>query len=463
MAGTQSSELSERELEILRLIATGVSNKEIAQELDISTNTVKVHLRNIFGKIGVASRTEAAMQAVRWGLVPAVSGSIFGDHSLGRVGSLNQAKDLNTVSPSQAISPSPELPAIPLTQSRFRIYRYRWWAVIGFCGLVILLVSMIFWFRRLVLTATSPNSINYPQPPRMQELAPLPTARLDMATISYENKVYAIAGLTDQGVTGAVECYDPRLDSWEERSPKPIAVSEVSAVVIRGLIYVPGGRLDTGALTQVMEVYNPPEDRWETRASLPVPLSAYGLVAYEGRIYLFGGWDGRQYLKTVYIYDPSRDSWSQGTPMPGARAFAGAVVVLDKIYIIGGLDGNNVLSTNDIFSPNREGIGTNLWSTGKSLPEKRYAMGIASIADIIVVMGGKGNEKGNIVLRSLEYRQEVDQWQQIGSLIPDYWSNLSLVTLGTQMYVIGGIIDGDITTRNLAYQAIYTFSLPLIR
>ena len=96
MTDVHSSDLSGRELEILRLIATGVSNKEIAQKLNISTNTVKVHLRNIFGKIGVASRTEAAMQAVRWGLVPAVSGSIFDDHSLDQVGSLSQDKELNS-------------------------------------------------------------------------------------------------------------------------------------------------------------------------------------------------------------------------------------------------------------------------------------------------------------------------------------------------------------------------------
>ena len=70
-----NNQLNEREQEILRLVATGASNKEIAKELYISTNTVKVHLRNIFAKIGVNSRTEAAMYAVNTGIVPSVQPS----------------------------------------------------------------------------------------------------------------------------------------------------------------------------------------------------------------------------------------------------------------------------------------------------------------------------------------------------------------------------------------------------
>src|SRR6476469_9339926 len=63
------SQISEREREILRLVATGATNQQIAYQLNISINTVKVHLRNIFGKIGVTSRTEATVFAVRNGLV----------------------------------------------------------------------------------------------------------------------------------------------------------------------------------------------------------------------------------------------------------------------------------------------------------------------------------------------------------------------------------------------------------
>ena len=68
-AMANETELSERELEILRLVATGASNKEIAAKLFISPNTVKVHLSNIFSKINVVSRTEATLYAIHNGLV----------------------------------------------------------------------------------------------------------------------------------------------------------------------------------------------------------------------------------------------------------------------------------------------------------------------------------------------------------------------------------------------------------
>ncbi|GLV56152.1 DNA-binding response regulator [Dictyobacter sp. S3.2.2.5] len=66
---TPTAALTERETEVLRLLAQGASNKEIAQHLDIAEVTTKVHVRHILAKLGVQSRTQAVLCAVNLGLV----------------------------------------------------------------------------------------------------------------------------------------------------------------------------------------------------------------------------------------------------------------------------------------------------------------------------------------------------------------------------------------------------------
>jgi DNA-binding NarL/FixJ family response regulator len=62
-------ELSERELEVLCLMAKGSANKEISAELKIAQSTVKTHITNIFQKLGVNDRTEAVTQAIKRGII----------------------------------------------------------------------------------------------------------------------------------------------------------------------------------------------------------------------------------------------------------------------------------------------------------------------------------------------------------------------------------------------------------
>jgi DNA-binding NarL/FixJ family response regulator len=63
--------LTDRELEILGAVSRGLSNREVGKELYLSAQTVKFHLHNIYGKLGVANRTEATASAHRLGLVSA--------------------------------------------------------------------------------------------------------------------------------------------------------------------------------------------------------------------------------------------------------------------------------------------------------------------------------------------------------------------------------------------------------
>lgn len=75
----KSEALTEREMDVLRLLAQGHSNKEIAQHLSIGEQTVKTHVSHILDKLGVPSRTQAALYAMRIGLIHL-------DSSLQRVG-----------------------------------------------------------------------------------------------------------------------------------------------------------------------------------------------------------------------------------------------------------------------------------------------------------------------------------------------------------------------------------------
>ncbi len=314
--------LSERELEILRLVSTGAANKEIAHQLGISPNTVKVHLRNIFTKIGVASRTEAMLYAMQTGLVKA---------DLSQEIPLEAASEIVKDAPGAAQAGSTTV--LPPSKSRHFPGLRNWQMALVILSALTLISISAFFSMRMLQNPTAAQATQVIVQAAAQDLAQqrwtekssLATARKGMGFVEYESALYLIAGETVDGVNGTVLRYTEAENEWKELAQKPTPVTDIQAVVLGEKIYVPGGRMSNGQTTDRLEVYNPRENTWENKAPLPTALSAYALAAFEGDLYLFGGKNGSKYLDIVFYYNTKEDRWEQRASMSAPRAYFAAV------------------------------------------------------------------------------------------------------------------------------------------
>jgi len=428
--------LSERELEILRLVVTGVTNREIAARLVISPNTVKVHLRNIFAKLGVESRTEAALVAIQNGWV-----------------------EVPTPVAEERISVAPQRP--PLSWPR-RIFLA---LALGVTLLVALWPRSVGYgqehssaFSDHTVGAGTTSGMDAAQ--RWSVRAALPAPRQRFASVSLAGLVYVIGGDTAKGVVGDVEVYDPSTDRWQQRSAKPTAASNVAAAVLGEEIYVPGGYDSDGRVLSVVEVYRPATDTWRSVRLLPAPRCAYAVAAAGGKLYLFGGWDGSRYVSDVLVYDPEQDAWSYGTPMSQPRGFLAAATFEGRIYLVGGYDGMAESAACEVYDPALEGSGRMPWKALRSMSFPRGGLGLAVAGQRLYAIGGGWN--GGLAYNE-SYDIASDRWHPFPSPIVGQWRTLGVAavesTLGTTLYALGGW-TGDLAAVNRAYRASLRVYLP---
>lgn len=431
-------QLSERELEILRLVATGLSNKEIAAQLVLSPNTIKVHLRNIFGKIGVQSRTEATMYAVRqgWVAVPAgssVAAEVEEPEVEVEVGAKVDARpELTPVVVPQAPRPRAVVePPLPWSQR------------------IALIVAVALVFAGLVITwprATPANgsprgefsdlpgqnvaALTSNGDTRWQAVAPMPTARGRLALASLRGKLYAIGGITAGGVTGAVEVLDPVKGTWSVGATKLTPAANISAIALNDKLIVPGGFTANGTPTNNVEVYDPDADAWSSGTALPAPVFAYALAAFDGKAYLFGGTNGRNYLNQVWMYDPAADRWTARAPMPAPRGFAAAAVLERAIYVVGGYDGQREFAACERYLPDRD-----VWEVCAPLAVGRGGLGLAAIAGRLYAVGGGWS--GYLAFGE-KYDPAANAWSPIETPLAGEWRNLAVTAFRADLYAVGG-------------------------
>ena len=433
--------LSEREVEILRLVATGASNKEIALRLVISPNTVKVHLRNIFEKLRVTSRTEATLYALRNGLV--------------------QGQQVAPIEPPSA-EPLPVIEddfsatALPVNKGR----RGQAWLVAIFV-VVSLLAALGFSLLRGGGVPDPTLTVNRVTPSaevRWLRRADLPEARSDMAAAVYAGDLYLLGGVIDSGelaVSGLR--WNPSKDAWQILKPKPTLVREAQAALLGEKLYMPGGLDASSQPTRQLEVYDPRTDRWETRAPLPEALAGYALTAFEGHLYLFGGWNGTQLQDAVLRYDPDADQWMRVGQMPLALEYGSAVVVNGSIHLLGGWDGTRTLIDHTVFFPQRALQDEAAWQKAATLPEARAHLGAVVLADLIYVVGGEDVSDSSPVAR--QYLPKADQWLLLSSSPVNPPTGAALLALDNHLHLLGG--KGS--AHHWDYQAIYTILFPVVK
>ncbi len=428
-----NTELSERELEILQLLATGLSNKEIASQLYLSVNTVKVHLRNIFAKLGVQSRTEATLIAIQRGYVnvpgaPATNGEApLTGKPIGAEGqSSGEATASATTVPAIEIEP-------PLPVKR-RI------ALIAIAVITIGLALIAVPRGSAQGNGTDQPFSDSPNPGSgtaanpgdsdWQQVSQLTQARGRLAVAAVRSLLVAIGGEALSGITGEVDIWDTSTKTWRTGQNKPTPAANVGAAVIGDTVIVPGGYTFSGAPTAVVEAYHPISDTWTTLTPLPAPRFAYAIATYHGKVYVFGGWDGSSYANTVFIYDPATDRWTNGSPLPIGRGFAGAAALNDAIYVVGGYANEHEFDRCDRYVPRED-----RWEDCAPMSVGRGGLSLLPVGGRLYAIGGGWTGYHTFNER---YDPATNSWSIVQTPFIGQWRGMGAASIGNDIYALGG-------------------------
>ena len=441
--------LSDRELEVLECVSGGAANKEVALKLDISENTVKVHLRNIYTKLGVSSRTEATTVAFREGLITLEDETTDLTSPLRTESAESPALEALAVQPLSTLES--EDGAADRIQAEPRGRRNRLVSL----GLLVL-ATVVLVAGLIGLQAASERAAPAPAPfeeeaigeTRWRVSRSLPTGLAGMAVATVGLNVYEIGGETAGGITDAVNVYNTVEHTWQTANPKPTPVADATAAVLFGEIYVPGGRLASGQPTNTVEAYSPANDAWRPVAALPRPIAGSLTLSDGSFLYLFGGWDGQQYLDNAYVYDAGADRWRPLPPMSQARAFAAGGVVTGKIYAVGGTDGRDSLPLCEFFDTVAEE-----WATCPGMLLPRAGAGAAVLVNKLYVIGGEASGEVEVAFSEV-YDPNTRTWQLVNTPMLEEtpaWAHLGVAQVETRIYALGGHRGGEPVADNFVY------------
>ncbi len=461
MGDVLENPLSEREMEVARLLVTGATNVEIANALVISPHTVKVHLRNVFDKLDVSSRTEASMLLVQrgWVFIPGLPHETM--------------PGSDAVVEGEPFVPDPEPEPLANLEEQPRPWQI---GIVLFATL--LAVTTLF----LPLWITTPKSsvgllsdsgqtlmgkpVLNNLPNRWEIQPPLSQPRSRMAAVESAGQIYVVGGEGEDGETLALmEIYDLNMGRWRRAAPLPAPRANLAATMSGDHLIVAGGsRLESDSPSGMMiyddlTYYDLTTEQWVTGGKLPLPLAGAALVTQGEMFYLLGGWDGEAVqdglwrLPLALIDSATAADWEVVTHLPNPAAWFGAVLVNDLIYVVGGYDGQRELAEFSAYS-----ISSNTWQRLTSLSTPRG--GVTLVYDGLTVLALGGGWMSTI--QGLErYDALTNQWIMIDSPIVGEWRHFGAAANDGSVYLLGGW-SGAYLDSHLQFQSTFRALLPVI-
>jgi DNA-binding CsgD family transcriptional regulator len=451
-ASREQNPLSEREMEVSRLLATGASNSEIARELVISPHTVKVHLRNVFEKLEVSSRTEATLVLLQrgWLTIPGV-----------------EAPDPD-ISAAEPPEPEPLEDVLPHPAPWQRVF-----LLATLATLLVLLAAPVVLTRpkttfsllsdagRTVFGQTTPLAL-----PRWAARMPLTEARSRHAAVLAGEEIIVLGGETAEGQTlDSVAAYSPRFNQWRHVAPMPERLANLAATELDGEIYVAGG--SANSLTGPSEIsvrdqlyaLDLEQGAWRHVGRLPSALAGAVLAAHDGTLYLAGGWDGEKMRDEVWRMNPGVQDdgllqWETMAQMKTPAAFLGGVVVDDELYLIGGYDGQRELADAAVLN-----LTTGEWRQLPSMSTPRS--GLSAVYDGMAVFALGGGWTRTIETHE-RYDALANQWSNFPSPVRGDWRHLGAAAFDGRIWLIGGWSGGYLDTHQ-EYQSAFRALLPVIQ
>lgn len=500
-------------MDVARLLATGASNAEIARDLVISPHTVKVHLRNIFEKLQVNSRTEATMALVQNGWLE-VAGAVR----------IDGTEMVETTPAPREPEPLADLPATPAPWQRV-------WLAVALVATLFLLVTP--WFAQQTATsapllsdvdASDGNIAPVALDARWEGLAPMPQARSRHAVARWRDTIYSFGGEGNGGeLLDSVTAFDLEVNRWRAYRSLPESASNLAAATLGDAIYIAGGTIaadtagkrtrsdtadgqdssesDAPLFSQKLWRFDPVENAWREMGTLPVAVAGAALLPAkfngEDALILAGGWDGTSVRDEVWLLplsqtvvsqtlsstpsapavtvmtqissattdesisafdspllSPRSDArWQLQTRLPVARAFMGATMVGDDLYAVGGFDGKQ-----ELVDADRYNLVNGRWESLAPLQTGRS--GLALVYDDVALHALGGGWLQNVDTNE-RFDAVTGTWASVPSPVAGSWRHLGAVSANGGLYLMGGW-NGDYMDLAISYQSTFRSLLPVI-